>query len=244
MSIQIACPGCGHDYNLSDALQGKKIRCKKCEEIFTVNGAAKPVADDAIEPADKPRPGPRAAAPPPGRRRGAETAIRSAARTGARPVRRRGDDEEDEGPPPSKKGAAPKSKSNKMPLIIGGAVLGVVLLAGAVVGAIFLLKGGDDDSNTQVKKSNPSTQPTSSKTTQLAGGQETVKKNDGKQDGKDDLLPANPIAPVAHPESQRGSDTTSKAVEAPSGQLSQDVVERVKKSTVYIEVNIREGTAS
>ena len=242
MSIQIACPGCGHDYNLSDALQGKKIRCKKCEEIFTVNGAAKSVADEAIEPADKPRPGPRAAAPPAGKRRGAdgETAIRSGVRTGARPVRRRGDDEEDEGPPPGKKGAAPKSKSNKMPLIIGGAVLGVVLLVGAVVGAIFLLKGGDDDSGQQVKKSNPATQPTVTQASppQPGGGQENAKKNVAKNDVKDDVGPA--VTRIEHPEAAKGNDPAVKG-DAVAG-LSQDVQDRVRKSTVYIEVPSGSGS--
>src|SRR5438876_11884212 len=115
MSIQMACPGCGATYTLADELKGKKIRCKKCEEIFAVNGVAKRVAEDAIEAAEKPRPGPRAAAPATIRRRGedGETAVRSGARSGARPVRRRGEDDLDESPETSKKGPpAKKSGAN------------------------------------------------------------------------------------------------------------------------------------
>src|SRR5438067_1535147 len=36
MSIRMTCPGCEEQVNLSDALAGKKVRCKECGEVFTV----------------------------------------------------------------------------------------------------------------------------------------------------------------------------------------------------------------
>jgi hypothetical protein len=32
----VECPGCGKSYSLAVALAGKKIRCKKCQEVFDV----------------------------------------------------------------------------------------------------------------------------------------------------------------------------------------------------------------
>jgi predicted Zn finger-like uncharacterized protein len=42
MTISTSCPSCGAPYNLNDAMRGKTVRCKGCQETFTVNGAAKP----------------------------------------------------------------------------------------------------------------------------------------------------------------------------------------------------------
>jgi predicted Zn finger-like uncharacterized protein len=44
MSIQATCPNCQTAYNLPDALAGKKVRCKKCEQPFV---AVAEVADGA-----------------------------------------------------------------------------------------------------------------------------------------------------------------------------------------------------
>src|SRR5262249_58619015 len=102
MSIQMACPGCGASYTLSDELRGKKVRCKKCEEIFAVNGVAKGGLEDLAEPVAKGQP---ARATAPVRRRGEDDngPTRSATRTAGKPVRRRGEDLEDDTLPPSKK---------------------------------------------------------------------------------------------------------------------------------------------
>ena len=46
-SFVIACPECKKQMKVTDALIGKKIRCKECEHVFAVSapkGAAKPAA--------------------------------------------------------------------------------------------------------------------------------------------------------------------------------------------------------
>ncbi len=48
MAIQTSCPNCEATYTLADTQRGKKVRCRKCSEIFTVKGAKDA---DAPEPA-------------------------------------------------------------------------------------------------------------------------------------------------------------------------------------------------
>src|ERR1043165_5150191 len=37
MSVQTSCPNCQAKYTLPDEKVGKKVKCKKCEEAFTVS---------------------------------------------------------------------------------------------------------------------------------------------------------------------------------------------------------------
>ena len=49
MPIPVTCPGCNAAYALADRQAGKKVRCKKCEAIITVD-AAPPEDAAAVEP--------------------------------------------------------------------------------------------------------------------------------------------------------------------------------------------------
>src|SRR5260370_5957077 len=40
MPIQTACPNCGKNYNLADAMNGKTVKCKSCAKIFLVGAVA------------------------------------------------------------------------------------------------------------------------------------------------------------------------------------------------------------
>src|SRR5690349_5839318 len=42
MAIEVTCPKCQSTYLLSDALQGKNVRCKKCGEAFRIAGVSPP----------------------------------------------------------------------------------------------------------------------------------------------------------------------------------------------------------
>jgi predicted Zn finger-like uncharacterized protein len=46
MAIEALCPTCGAVFNLKDEYEGKKVRCKKCEQIFTVGGGKSADRDD------------------------------------------------------------------------------------------------------------------------------------------------------------------------------------------------------
>src|SRR6266851_3971661 len=53
MSIQVTCPSCQSNYQLSDALQGKNVRCKKCGEQFRIGQVNAPLSGPTIlKPAD------------------------------------------------------------------------------------------------------------------------------------------------------------------------------------------------
>src|SRR5260221_14622135 len=45
MTIQIVCPNCKTSYNLAGDPEGKKVRCKKCETIFTAHVPEATAAD-------------------------------------------------------------------------------------------------------------------------------------------------------------------------------------------------------
>src|SRR5438552_17728040 len=50
MSIKALCPGCNTSYTLADTLRGKKIRCKKCQEVFVAEEAAPEDEEASAEP--------------------------------------------------------------------------------------------------------------------------------------------------------------------------------------------------
>src|SRR5262245_57638309 len=52
MPIATQCPDCGEKYNLADRQAGKKVRCKKCQNTFTVEAPA----GDRQEPSRPPAP--------------------------------------------------------------------------------------------------------------------------------------------------------------------------------------------
>ncbi len=46
MAVEALCPTCGAVFSLKDEYLGKKVRCKKCEQVFTVGGEGKAAARD------------------------------------------------------------------------------------------------------------------------------------------------------------------------------------------------------
>jgi predicted Zn finger-like uncharacterized protein len=99
MTISISCPACGAPYNLNDQMRGKTVRCKSCQDTFTVNGSSKP-------------------APAGIKKGGAPAETRPAAR--AMPPARGGKGDPDDVP-------VKKSGGGKVALIVGG-VIGVIFL--------------------------------------------------------------------------------------------------------------------
>src|SRR5438309_3255773 len=68
MAILAECPGCRETFTLPEHLQGKKLRCKKCQQIFVATAAAaKPPRTTSPITAAVPR-FPREAARPPARK--------------------------------------------------------------------------------------------------------------------------------------------------------------------------------
>lgn len=46
MPIAVTCRGCSKTYQVQDALDGKKIRCPKCSEVFTVRSQTPDLVED------------------------------------------------------------------------------------------------------------------------------------------------------------------------------------------------------
>jgi predicted Zn finger-like uncharacterized protein len=89
MAVEALCPTCGAVFSLRDEFVGKKVRCKKCEHVFTVAGEkVKERADDGAVQAG--------AAPPKRSSRDEDDDERTTRKSPAR--RGREDDEDDERP--------------------------------------------------------------------------------------------------------------------------------------------------
>jgi len=111
MAIRVACPGCQTLYALADHLAGKTVRCKKCNDTFTV-----PSPDATYKIQSEPQASRRALA----RDQDEEAA--------PRPRRRRRDDDDYDSPP--------IRRSNHgliIGLIAGGAALVLLLAVGTLV---------------------------------------------------------------------------------------------------------------
>jgi predicted Zn finger-like uncharacterized protein len=138
MAIEALCPTCGAVFNLKDEYEGKKVRCKKCEQTFTVGGEKAAAGDDDGVTA----------------KAGAVSAKKSARddddddddRSRKR-KRTYHDDEDDEDDRPRKK--APKRSSGggagKVVAIVGGVLAVLVLVCGGAIYGIYRLAEGVDE---------------------------------------------------------------------------------------------------
>ena len=119
MPIRMNCPACMTQINVPEEKRGRKVRCRKCEEIFTVpevNGKKKRAEDSSIQ---------------------------SGRKVNAAAARNRKDDDNDDGDDdrPVKKKTPAKAGASGMMLAIGGvaAVLLLCLLGGGGIGAYFVM---------------------------------------------------------------------------------------------------------
>jgi predicted Zn finger-like uncharacterized protein len=55
MAIDTTCPFCATAYHLADHLEGKSVRCKKCNSVFTVGGTARAAVTTEARPARQER---------------------------------------------------------------------------------------------------------------------------------------------------------------------------------------------
>ncbi len=147
MTLAITCANCGASYQLSDSLEGKKVRCKSCDEAILVRRAAGSGKKSAGKAADEDDPD---EAVETGTRRTTASKPRSVRRgrsedeeapRASRPRRR--DEEEDDRSPGdrkrSRKGRQPEKSI--LPWVIVGAGGGVLLLVVLGVGIWLLSRG-------------------------------------------------------------------------------------------------------
>jgi predicted Zn finger-like uncharacterized protein len=127
MSIRISCPSCEAILNIDDDKAGKKVRCRKCEEVLTV-----PAAGGAKK------------------KREEEAAIQEKRKVRVKARARDDEDEDDDDDEDDDRSIKKKSKKAKggapvMLLALGGVGL-LVLLAGGILAVVLLLpkKAGDN----------------------------------------------------------------------------------------------------
>ena len=118
MPIRTTCPNCRAAYTLADDLAGKKVRCKNCDEVIAVRGAAP--AREAEQRIQK------------GSSQTTTSRVRSEEEEPARPRRRTRDDDRE--PRPRKKGRS----SAGMMIGLGVGVFALVLVCGGIVTAVVL----------------------------------------------------------------------------------------------------------
>jgi S1-C subfamily serine protease len=155
MTIRVSCPACDKEYNLDDAVRGKKVRCRACQAVIDVpagradRGADRPAREERVAP-----PPPRAASPRdddederPRRR----TDVRARDDRDDRPragAARRPRDDDDDDYRPRQGGSAgragreeSKGGGNLLLILVGVGVAGVLLLGGLVGGLVWAFSG-------------------------------------------------------------------------------------------------------
>ncbi len=195
--IDAACPACSTSFRLPDTQAGKKVRCKSCQEMFTVPEELEelPVIEDVPSRSKKrldeveelpvvEEARPSGSFRPPRRPREDDREDRPR-------VRRRGrheDDEDDYDDPPASGGGG-----MMMPLVIGGGLLLIVLVIGGVALAVAM--------------SGPSTPPVADGGTKppdpiIKPPDDLGKRDDGGKDadkGKENPPPPPPPPPKKEP---------------------------------------------
>jgi len=133
MAIQTSCPNCEATYTLADTQRGKKVRCRKCSEIFTVGGAKdadapEPVVAKSGKDLRKPKDALQSSPRPP-----AKSTPPPKTKPAAKRARRRDDDDDDDDDDRSDEKPSVKKKaksSTPMVLMVVGGILLVLLLCG------------------------------------------------------------------------------------------------------------------
>jgi predicted Zn finger-like uncharacterized protein len=125
MSLQITCPSCRTALRIPDEARGKKVRCRSCQEMFTVPQGA----SDEME------------ALPGHDSREMDEQIQDAPRPRRRSIVEEDDDRDRDRPRPRKRNVARPSTSGGAPvaLIIGGVIAGLLLVAGGLAAVGWLL---------------------------------------------------------------------------------------------------------
>lgn len=146
MSLTIACPSCQAKYRLPDGSEGKKVKCQKCGERFTVSADGDADERDVgITPAaPAPRPSKKTVPAddegdddlPRRRRRSEERDEDDADEDRPRRRRKKDEDEDEDDDRPRRRRKKRKEEGSNAALIIGGLVLGVFVLCGGGAGIV------------------------------------------------------------------------------------------------------------
>jgi predicted Zn finger-like uncharacterized protein len=230
MSIHTTCPSCQSEFTLDEAMDGKKIRCGKCQEVFKVVAEAEEIEDvvEEVEDVEEEQPKARIKATPPPKLSG-----------GSSSKRRHEDDEEEDDAPPRRRDIVQPQRNN-MPWLVGGAVACVALLVGGGITIAMLLRGDKDEkpvvNNPPVVVANntPTTTTTKPVLTQPPPIIQPI------------LPPSNPPPPPVTETKPPTTTVTNPPRKDPTrpGELTREAMQEVKRATVYLRVTLPDGTVA
>jgi predicted Zn finger-like uncharacterized protein len=248
MPVRTACPHCQTAYNVPDELAGRKVRCKQCQQPFTV-GAAPAAAAVEAPPAVEPVPTVVAAEPAePAEVRPAVSPAPQPAAPAAAP--RSGGIRRPAPGAPRGRAAQPQAAGGTGSLLLALVIVGgaLVLLGGvgAAVG-LLILKDAREPAIVMPTKTveAPDTSSFWDDDEEGPPGAGRQANQGGEEKFFDPKLPeASPALPVtfqpATPSPQLG--TESPAAPTADGSLPPDVLRRVKRSTAHLRVVMSDGT--
>jgi S1-C subfamily serine protease len=230
MSIRVVCSGCKTAYQAPESLLGKTVKCRQCQRPIAVTAPAA----DAPAPAAKPAPRPAAAE---------NAAPQPAPAVTARP-RKPAPPEDDEAPFVVPARPRRRPKGHLAPLVAAAvtvslfAILGALGLAGWFVYATFFRQAP------QQAQAVPGNFP-------FAPGENPFMDRDGdeplvaRQDNLKDffLNPEEPPAVGLEFTEPPPEGEAPKLIKNATGQLTPEVLRKIKRSTVYIRTKMEEGEA-
>jgi hypothetical protein len=241
VGIKVECPACNAKLTVADNLQGKKIRCPKCQQLAPVTGGAASPADSSVAPIkttpnkQPPRSNESVSkGPPPISKRSSQRDDDdedSKAPSKARKSYRDDDDEDSEDSPRQRKASA----SSPMPWILAGVGGGVLLLIIIIV--VVVMSGAQE----------PEKQPAAPVLAQNNNPPPAVPLTKAPPPPKQTA--SNRSVPKNQPPNQQPASTgfgdAPALVPIPPGPTPKEIdpesTKRVKRSTAYLRVKLGNG---
>jgi predicted Zn finger-like uncharacterized protein len=225
MAIKSVCPECETVYQLVDSQAGKKVRCKKCDTVFTVEAPSRPTAVRSDGPS-------------------------SQARAKSSTMMARREDGEDESGQLRLGPVRSVEKKSSLPLILVSAVVGMgllLILSGAAITYLLMR-----DNSTEVAKATTPPPPQPAAVQQPppippAGRPPVIQPapQADNQPVQPQLVQPDKPAPAktADPPDVRAQGELKKEdKEENNGRLTEDRRMRVRRATVYLRVKLPDGS--
>ncbi len=229
MPFNAACPECRATYLLADEQKGKKVRCKKCQAVFV---AGSPQPRKVNEPLDveivpqppRPRPQP-APSPVTTRRLPPPLPPRDEDRRPRRPER----DDFD----------TPPARGSALPLAIAGIVVGLLLLLGGGIAVVLVMRDSSSGPQPVASTTPPADKPPEAPAPAKPAN-DPVRHNANLPVDPQPVKPVDPPVKPADPEPARPAPAGEPPA-AGNGKIAPEMVQKVKRSTVYLKVTMANG---
>jgi predicted Zn finger-like uncharacterized protein len=239
MAIQIVCPNCQTTYNLAEEQSGKRVRCKKCETIFT---AELPQAKPDVPSEELPAP----SRPEPVDQEG--VARRRPQPRAATPARRRdryADDDQEDFRTSRPRARKRRSSHLGLFLIVGGVIASLVMVIGCAVLALWLFtREQTRNAGTQVAFDGPRVLPVPP-AGNGNGANGDIDEDKGEAPKEANVKEPDPPSPEPKEPDFISPVPADIAPANPRGpakaELDPEVVQKVKGATVYLRVTMPDG---